>query len=257
MEQHNFDILIIGGSKEGLQAYNELNKYNKAVGLVTKELTDPLFSGTYFKKEIIFIKYSLGLFFCYTANNSDIFVTPKLIIATGLKPAKLLVNNNIVEECLYSEPKSYPRNVSEQKAVVLGNNYIAAQLALQLSKNYKQVYFCSDHMQLDFVKRLATRVAHKDNISVFFGCNPVEVQNKIIHFDNFMKLEYDTIFAITDRTPDIDIIPKNMIEISNSGYIKTTSNCESTKMPGLFIIGKINYEFNKTIFNQMIKELVK
>jgi thioredoxin reductase len=260
-----FDIIIIGDSKDGNEAVKQLAK---CASIKIAFVSDTFKSTTtrdfinveYIKDRAVFIDYKNRLFGCYLKSGDRLYCT-HLIVAAGLQYEPLIVNHKIVPN-VFNTAADIGKLAKNQQAVVLGNTDIEAKLALTIAKKYKYVYLCSDTIDLKTTEATAKKLAIAKNIVVLLNTSVMNVTTsngelKSVELDNYATVTCSAIFVKTVAKPDTDFISTKFIEKDTYGYLKTTANLESQLIPKCFATGSCTCKNNKKMTQAMIDTILK
>lgn len=261
---HQFDVIIIGDSKEGNAAVKAIAGSNRKIkaAFISREFksttTWDFLNVEYIKADVVFIDYNKRLFCCYL-DNGDRYYCTHLIIATGLKYAPFMVGNKIVPG-VFNTTNEIPKTSKQQVAVVIGNKDKDIKLAMSIAKKYKYVYLCSSTMILDATDTLCKKLSNIENILIVPNSSVIKAsfeENMLtaVTLDNYSKITCNAIFAITDCTPETSFISEKLISKENS-YLKTTNTAQSDIVPKCFAIGNCACKSTKKMQMAMVETVL-
>ena len=167
-----FDVIIIGDSKEGNAAVKGIAGVNRniKVAFISRDFksttTRDFLNVEYIKDEVSYVDYNRGLFGCYLKSGSRHYCT-HLVIATGLSYAPFKTGSKVVPG-VFNTINEIPKAAKQQVAVVTGSHNDDAKLALAVAKKYKYVYFCTDVVKLidSMSETLAKKLDMAENMLV-------------------------------------------------------------------------------------------
>lgn len=261
------DVIVIGDSTSGHDILNKLasSKSTLKVAFVSRSFksttTHDYANVKYFKDEVEYVSYRHRLFCCYTKNGDNIFCT-HLIVASGLSYEPFVVNNEQVPGVANSLDE-VSKAAKQQSALVVGDNDSAVKLALAAAKKYKQVYLCTQTLDLKENISAATmkKVAVTENLATLPNTTirKVVVENnslKKVELDNYSEVDCSAIYVKTAAKPAIEFIPKKLIQREDD-YLIVNENCESAIMPKCFAVGTVIKKYNKTMEQKLIDTILK
>lgn len=191
---------------------------------------------------------------------NGLLVTTHLIIATGLSYKPYTVNGRIVPN-VYNNATDISKQAKKLPAVVIGDSNEDIKLALAISKKFKQVYLCTQTMQLNGTPSNVNKLMNRPNIVVLHTTSVNKVHCKhgtleSVDLDNYSSITCSAIFIKTESSPEVKAIPEKLISRTDTNHLITSSNCESKLVPKCFAIGNCASRFTKTMFNNMISNIL-
>lgn len=261
-----FDIIIIGDSKDGYATMKQLAGTNKAlkIAFISKEFkrhtTRDFLNVEYIKDEVTFADYKNRLFGCYLKSGDRLFCT-HLIIACGLKYAPLIANHRRVP-CVYHNTDDIPRTAKLQPAVVFGSNEVDIKMALTVAKKYKQVYLCSSTFNLCCNPATLKKIEQATNLVVLPNANLLRITAdaagnlKTVELDNYATLTCSAIYVKTASVPDTAWLSTKLIKKNAEAYLETTKNLESTLVPKCYAVGSCAVKSTKKMQQAMILNIL-
>lgn len=246
MEDILYDVIIIGASKEGINAYNSLKRTapEKKVIVISREFSNvtarnSILTSDRVVGEVVFTDDRRGVMITYLKDDTRICGL-SLIIATGTKPVRFKFDTNSV----YYNVKDMKSRAKVSPIVVLGNNDKAARSAIELSKKFRHVYMCIKESELNCPAALKDSIAQLDNITILPFCSVSKLVND--KNGNLLKVQLDTLdeidckylFCSLGQVPDIGGINRNMITLDKDGYIKINDDFETEIVPGVYAVGR-------------------
>ena len=240
-----FDVIIIGDSKAGNDAIKNIAGANRniKVAFISREFksstTRDFLNVEYIKDEVSYIDYNRGLFGCYLNSGLRHYCT-HLIIATGLSYAPFKAGNKTVPGVLNTS-NEIPKASKQQVAVVVGSNEADIKLALAVAKKYKYVYLCANTIEMAVNENIDKKLNSAENLLIIKNASIAKTTFEdealvSVTLDNYAKITCNTIFAITEATPETEFISEKLMGREN-GYLKTTDSAQSLLVPKCFAIG--------------------
>lgn len=261
------DVMIIGDSKSGHDILDKLASSKSAlkvafISQAFKSTTSHDYVNVkYFRDEVEHISYRHRLFCCYLKNGDAIFGT-HLVIASGLNYEPLIVNNEQVP-CVFNTVDDVPKMAKDLPALVICNQDSDAKLALEVAKKYKQVYLCTQALNLTekISVTMAKKLAKIENLVVLPNTSIKKVisDNKVlqkIELDNYSEVSCSAIYVKTAAKPALDYVPKKILA-KEEGYPVVSENCESTLVPGCFVAGNCLRKYTKTMEQKLVDTILK
>lgn len=245
MQQNKiYDVIIIGASKHGL-ALAEMLEDNGQVALISNSFVHRskkqlLASTDLIEGKAVLLTYIHGLLGVTLNNNTTIFGN-RVVFSTGTQPLRLALKNSNIK---YNLCGLLAKNKSAQ-AVVYGEDDLAVQYAIELSKFYRYVYLCSKSLELACTKRLAKQLNTTANIVHLPGCSIVSCKNDTkgnlieITLDTYSTINTSTVVISIGRTPDLPPFANKYIKSDDKGYAITKEFYESTLVPKVYAIGDL------------------
>ena len=182
-----------------------------------------------------------------------------IIIATGLVPRKL---NLDMEDNLIGKGISYCATCDgaffkDKIVMVAGGGATAIEDTIYLANICKKVYLVYRGKELRKDVNLIDNVKSLDNIEIIYNSNITKLYGKdnldsvdITNNDtkDVKNIEVDGLFIAIGKTPGASIF-KDLIDVSDTGYIITDSNCH-TNIDGIYAAGDIR----KKSLRQLVTE---
>lgn len=261
---YRVDIIVIGDSKVGNTTIKQLapNKSLK-IAFISRNFknstTHDFINVEYIKNEVTYVNYKQRLFGCYLKNGDNFFST-HLIIATGLEYEPFLINNKAVPN-VFNNIDNIPKYSKELPAIVVGKTNSDILLALKAAKKFKQIYLCTENFEIENATSTSLKkLSETNNILVLPNTSITKVvieeeKLKAVELTNFSTVTCSAIFIKTEARPETAFIEDGIIETEN-GYIRTTSNAESTKVPKCFAIGTCTKKSTKKMIQNMINSVL-
>lgn len=267
MNNCQVDIIIIGDSKNGNKALKALAPYKNSIKIafISRDFksttTFDHLNVEYIKQEVLFIDYKNRLFGCHLANGVRIYGT-HIIVASGLKYEPFKVNNKIVPN-VFNTLVELPKYSRELPAIVIGKDKSDAKFTLDVAKKFKHVFLCTETFQIPDVstsnlKKLqeAPNIVMLPNTAV----NKIileEDQLKAVELTNYSTVTCSAIFVKTKSTPEIDFIPKNLVQRTDDNFLVTDAANESLVVPKFYATGNCAVKSTKQMFINMINAIKK
>ena len=250
-----FDVIIIGDSKAGNAAVKSIASANRniKVAFISRDFksstTRDFLNVEYIKDEVLHTDYNRGLFGCYLNGGARHYCT-HLVIATGVRYAPFKAGSKIIPGVL-NPADELPKAAKQQVAVVVGNSSADVKLALTVAKKYKYVYLCSNTLELDITDALRKKLDSIENILTLRNASITKAAFDdgtlvSVTLDNYANITCNSIFAITEATPETEFISEKLIGKENS-YLQTTDSAQSILVPKCFAIGNCVYKSTKKI----------
>jgi thioredoxin reductase len=261
------DVIVVGDSKNGHDILDKLasSKPTIKIAFISQTFksttTHDYVNVKYFRNEVEYVSYRHRLFCCYMKNGDHIFST-HLVIASGLDYEPLLINGEKVP-CVFNTVDDVPKMAKDQPALVIGNQDSDAKLALEVAKKYKQVYLCTE--KINFTEGLSTTVANKlakaENLAILPNTTIRKVMAdkdvlQKVELDNYSEINCSAIYAKTASKPAIEFIPRKILSRENS-YPTVTESCESTLVPGCFVVGNCLKKYTKIMEQKVVDAILK
>lgn len=266
---YQYDLIIIGDSKEGSQLVKSIASVNIniKIAFISREFkttTTPDFLNVeYLKDEVVLTDYKNRLFGCYLKSGSRLYTT-HLIFAVGQKYAPFMVNNKKVPK-VFNTAIDIPKEAKKLPAIVLVNNEADVKLAFEVAKKYKYVYLCLD----EFVGKCSEAINKKllqkqsSNIVVLPNTHIKKVsaydENLInVELDNYSTVLCAAIYVKTDTSPDTSCVSARtgLIKANEAGYFETDNKLESTLVPKCFAVGTCTQKCTKKMINSLIETIL-
>ena len=229
-----YDALVIGASKEGVEAVKYLAENGKNVGLISRALPRIPTSIGAEENEVKFLAYRKGLIIVYLKDKQ--LVCRNLIIATGKKPI-VGGTKNVVYDA--SELPG-----GETLVIISKNDIYATNTAFEVSKKYKKILIVTESADITCeTDVLKERLTHSRKIKVLPLCSPIDVAktsgdaNYLVTLDTFDTIACSDVFGAIGQTPDVFDFETPLYETCEDGAIKTIKY--ATKTPGVFAIGGV------------------
>ena len=264
---YQVDVIIIGDSKQGHELLDKIASIKPTIKVAfisqafKSTTTHDYLNVEYFKDEVVHVGYKYRLFGCYLANNDHIYGT-HLIVASGLSYEPFVLNNEPVP-CVFNNSYDIPKMAKNQPAIVIGDQTADANLAIELSKKYKQVYLCTN--DLNFVKAssaVAKKLAKIENLVVLpnTAIRKVIVEDGVlqkVELDNYSVINCSAIYVKTASKPAVSFIPDRLIKKDELGYLVVLDNAESEIVPRCFAIGSCVPKYTKVMEQKLIDTIIK
>ena len=249
LKNHIYDTIIVGASEAGLKYLEENN--SKDIGFISKEYPvdyKELDNVDYYLDTVEYASFYRGLITLEVSNNKVLLCT-HLIIATETKPAE----SNLVAGFYYKYPHQDIKK--NDNIVVIGCSNKAAQLAVDIAKKCKRVYFIDPEVKTQYEPGIRLKIANKKNLQHL--TNSIVVANDLysmetvdvrdgeiiskkqwkITLDNFDEIVCDDIYWLDDKTPDCFPMVKGFLEKDEQGYILVNKENQTTIIPTVYAIG--------------------
>lgn len=245
---HNklYDVIIIGASLEGINAYNSLKRTapKKSVIVISRDFSNvtarnSVLSTDRVLGEVVFTEDRRGIMTAIMQDDERISGLC-MIIATGTKPVRFAFDTNSV----YYNVRDIKARAKVSPIVLVGHNEKAARSALELSKKFRKVYVCLETADFECNDELKDEIANTDNISLLPFCSIKKLIND--KNGNLLKVQLDTLdeidckylFCSLGQKPDLDGIFSRMITTDRDGYIKINNDFETEVVPGIYAVGR-------------------
>lgn len=253
---YRVDIIIVGDSAAGHEVLDELATKNSKVkiALISDSFKSTTaveyFNVSFFKDEVVYASYRHRLFCCYLKNGDYVYST-HLIIASGLSYEPLVINNKEVP-CVFNNLDDVPKIAKSQPALVIGSTSSDVKMALDAAKKYKQVYLCTD--TIDITEQLTEATKNKlNNVENLVVVPNTNIKNVFTENETLQKVELDNysivscaaIYVKTTSKPAVDFVPKKLISRDADGYLEVSTTCESTVLPKCYAIGNCTQKYSK------------
>lgn len=259
-----FDVIVIGDSKAGNTAVKKIASANRNIKIAfisrnfKSSTTRDFLNVEYIKDETYYIDYNRRLFGCYLKSGVCHYCT-HLIIATGLSYAPFRVGNKVIPG-VFNTVNEIPKAAKQQVAVVVGNRIADTKLALAVAKKYKYVYLCTDAFDIVVNESIGKKLNNTENLLIIKNASIAKATFEedaltAVTLDNYAKITCNSIFAITEPTPETGFIPEKFI-IKENGYLKTTDAAQSSLVPKLFAIGNCARKGTKSMQAAMIETVL-
>lgn len=241
INQSIYDVIVIGASEEGINFCKQLlaKSNNLKIALISRNFnrTVEIDNLTKIKQEVIFSSYTYGLIGFTLADRSQIFGL-NAVIAIGTKPIKSTLKNCNIRYDLLDLKTSKLSPV-----VVAGNDTLAVQYALTLSKKFKYVYLCSNTLNLECDKKYINKLESTANIVHLPNCNIISCKNNKegdlveVQLDTYSSIKCMALIMSLGRTPENAGFLKRILTLDSDGYIVTKDFNETTRVPNVYAIG--------------------
>lgn len=256
-----YDVIILGASDEGISFCEQL--LDKTVGLkvamVSKNFNRPVESPglTKIPGEVIFSSYVNGMIGLTLADRTQVFGV-NVVVAVGTKPIKSNLKNPNIRYNLagIKASKSTP-------AVVVGNDNLAVNYALSMSKKFKYVYLCSSTVELTCDSKYLKKLENTANIVHLPNCNITGCKNDKdgnlteVQLDTYSSIKCSALVMSLGRTPDSSGLSKRMIETDENGYIITRGFNTTTIVPKIYAIGTCTRSSTKNRLTPVVNHLIE
>lgn len=261
---YQFDIIIIGDSKEGNQLLKKVaaTKPNIKIAFISREFKNKtsreFINVEYIQDEVILTDYKNRLFGCYLKTGIRLYCT-HLIFAVGVKYAPYEIGKKVVPN-VFNTLANIPKTSKESQAIVIAKNEEDIKFAINVAKKYKHVYVCVETSKIDCSIKIMKKLETLNNIVLLFNASIKSFSasgNKleIVTLDNYSSITCTAIFVKTPALADTACIPKNLIEQDKEGYLKVNERAESTLVPKCYAIGNCVQKSSKKMRQNLITEL--
>lgn len=263
------DVIIIGDSTVGHELLDTLasSKPNVKFAFISqafkKTTMHDYVNVKYFKREVVYTSFRNRLFSCYFENKDCVFGT-HLIVASGVNYEPFMVDGEVIPGVFNTTTDIIPKLAKDQPAIVVYNNAADAKFALEVADKYKQVYLCSDKIDIknELTKTVAKKLTETENIAILPN---TKIKKAItekgvlqkVELDNYSVINCSAIFVKTNTTPAIDFIPKKLIPRDDNGYLAVASNAESSLVPKCFAVGNCIQKYTKAMGQNLIETILK
>jgi len=251
MQQNElYDVIIIGASAEGLTLANYLllNKPDLKIAIISKSfkyLTQKLNTlvADKFTGEVILSTYYHGIIGFILKDKRTIY-GKKAVIATGTKPIKLSTDDpKLKNSGIIYNPVDLTNISKNHQVVIVGNSAEAVKYSIELSKKFKYIYLCSKEFKLNCNAKMIKKLNELPNVVHLPGCNIVSYKKdkngriQEVTLDTYSTIHCAALIGAFGRMPDVSGISTKMLEVDLDGYAVVNSKNESTKIPGIYVIG--------------------
>ena len=266
---YQYDLIIIGDSKEGNQLVKSLASanINIKIAFISREFkstTTPDFLNVeYLKDDVVLTDYKNRLFGCYLKSGTRLYAT-HLIFAVGQKYAPLIVNNKKVPN-VFNTTVDIPKEAKKLPAIVLINNETDISMVLEVAKKYKYVYLCLAEFAGKCYEALNKKLMQKQlsNIVVLPNTHIKKVSAYDetlvnVELDSYSTVLCSAIYVKTDVSPDTACIPTRagLIKANDAGYLETDSKLESTLVPKCFAAGTCVQKCTKKMIASLVETIL-
>lgn len=190
--------------------------------------------------------------FRLTIDGKDELFTRSVIIATGASAKYLGIESEEkyrglgVSACATCDGFFY----RGRTVAVVGGGDTACEEALYLSTLAKKVYLIVRRDQLRASKVMQKRVMDKENITILFNTNTINlfgdefvegahlVEFKGTPQERELDIAIDGFFLAIGHKPNTDVFAK-YLDLDPSGYIKLEKHTSETNIPGVFAAGDV------------------
>jgi thioredoxin reductase len=263
---YRVDVIVVGDSKNGHAILDKLASSRPTLhaAFISKSFKDTTkhdyTNVKYFKNEVEYVSYRQRLFCCFLKNGDNIFGT-HLVVATGLNYEPLVINNKQVP-CVFNSTEDVAKTAKDLPALVICNQEADAKLALDAAKKYKQVYLCTRAVDLAESLSATTmnKLAKTENIAILPNTSVQKVISnegslQKVELDNYSEVSCNAIYTNTPGKPAIEFLPKKILQ-KEEGYPVATENCESTLVPGCFVVGSSLKKYTKAMEQKVIDTIL-
>lgn len=263
-----FDVVIIGDSKSGHDLLDKLATKNPKlriafVSQTFKSTTTHDYSKVkYFRSEVEFVSYRHRLFHCFLANKDVLFST-HIVIASGVNYEPFMVNGEALPN-VFNTTDDIPALAKDQAALVISSGQAQdAKLALDVAKNYKQVYFCTNEMELskNITAANAKKMAKTENLTVVpnvsiqrFGLENRAL--KSVELSNYVEVGCSAIYVKTASKPATEFVPRKLIPKDPKGYFVVSEKAESELVPKCYAIGNCIAKYTKAMEQAVVEAIL-
>jgi thioredoxin reductase len=255
-----FDYIIIGGSKEGLDVFEFLNKINKKVLLIDEK--EHAFENSYLGTAVYF-SYYRGINRIETKNKNNesrLFCCLNIILATGTSPNKLgvpLDPKAVITNVAYNKIPDLSK-FNKEICIVVGDSNEALHDTIKLSESFDRVFLCKPDFSTK-AKPALKKINEIANITVFNGDSIIQVDgcsNLItkVTLKSYAELPCDLIISYAGKYPETSTFTTQLIKIDSEMYCEVDENYCSTVMKNIYAIGAIVRNYKKTKFINYLKE---
>lgn len=242
-----YDLIIIGASLDGINAYNSLKRAapDKSVLVISENFDaittrNSVLKADRLEASVVFTQYKYGMFYAFISAEK-FYCSKAMIIATGSDPVKRL---DIKTTNVYYKLSAVKSRSKILPMVVVGGNKDSAEAALYLAKRYSAVYMCIPTAELSCGEDLKNQINNTENIIQLPLCDIKSCKNN--KNDQLMSVVLNTfeiipccgIFVAVNRTPSLRGISKGLLRIDSNGYVITNENHETGLIPGLYAVGE-------------------
>lgn len=261
------DVIIVGDSTSGHGILDKLatGKPNLKIAFVSQTFksstTHDYVRVKYFKDEAMHIGYRQRLYYCYL-KNGDIICGTHLVIASGVSYEPFTINGEEISG-VYNTVDDLPNTTKDQSALVVYNRESDIKFAIDVAKNYKQVYICTK--EVDLKKSIsaanAKKLAKVENLTVLPNTSISKITSdrkemqKVV-FDNYSEINCSAIYVKTASSPAINFVPRKVIP-REDGYLSVKDNCESELAPKCFAAGNCLKKYTKAMEQKLIESIIK
>lgn len=263
---HQFDIIVIGDSKEGNNVLKHIASLKPTIKIafISREFknstTHDFLNVEYIKGEITFTDYRNRLFGCYLANG-DRFYCTHLIIASGLKYEPFRIGNKPVPN-VYNTLNDIPKNTKMQPALVIANSDKEVKFAMSVAKKYKQVYLCTKEIELKANSATLKKLDTIKNIVVLPNTSVLKVFSsdgalEKVELDNYSTITCSAIYVKTAATPETYFVSEKLIAKNEEHYLETSLNLESSLVPKCFALGNCAKKCSKKMIAALYETILK
>lgn len=260
-----FDIIIVGDSKEGNAAIKNIAADNKSIKIafISRDFknttTRDFLNVEYIKDEVVFTDYKNRLFCCYLKSGERQYCT-HLIIASGLSYAPLMARNKAIPGVL-NTVNEIPKTAKQQVAVIVGNTETDAKFALNLAKKYKYVYLCANTVDIDVTEGTRKKMSDAENLLLIQNVSIAEATFNegsltAVKLDNYSSITCNAIFAKTEATPEVAFVSEKLISRDNESYLVVTDCSQSLLVPKCYAIGNCVGKSTKKMQAAMITDIL-
>jgi thioredoxin reductase len=242
-----YDAIIVGASKEGVQAARKLAKSPrfKTVALISEDFSrlkkKPLEGVECVNQKATFIAYNRGLI-AVTLEDGSLAISETVVMATGQTPNELVVGNREVKG-VYYDVDSLPRLNKYSQALIVGHGEDAVEAALALSKKLRYVYLCDKAMQPGCDADLAAKMKAADNIvylpnSCVTDCFVEGDSNEtVVKFDTYDKIRCTVMLVFLGGRPNLVTSAHQLFNVDAGGAAQINDYCMTSFVPKLFAVG--------------------
>jgi thioredoxin reductase len=175
-----------------------------------------------------------------------------------------MVDGEVIPGVFNTTTDIIPKLAKDQPAIVVYNNAADAKFALEVADKYKQVYLCSDKIDIknELTKTIAKKLAETENIAILPN---TKIKKAItekgvlqkVELDNYSVINCSAIFVKTNTAPAIDFIPKKLIPRDDNGYLAVAGNAESSLVPKCFAVGNCIQKYTKAMGQNLVETILK
>ena len=235
LKNNIYNTIIVGASDAGL-SYLEKN-LTANIGFISKSYPENIktIDGVdYFIDNVEYASFNHGLI-TLELTNGKLLLCTHLVIATETTPIK----NHILTNFYYKYP--HKEIAKDDIIVVVGHSNKAGQLATDIAKKCKLVYFIDKNIKTQYEPGIRLKIANKKNLQHLTNTN---VSNLIqisttykIELDNFDAIICNDIYWLDDKLPDSFPTVNGFLEKDQDNYILVNKDNQTTIIPTVYAVG--------------------
>lgn len=246
MEDILYDVIIIGASKEGINAYNSLKRAmpEKKVIVISRDFDNVTTRNSVLTTDriygnVVFTNDRRGIMLA-TLENDERIAGLCMIIATGARARRKNLGTNRV----YYSLKDVKTRAKASPIVLIGGDHKTCESALALSAKFSHVYVCLKEAELPGTAEQKATIEAKSNITVLPLCQVKSCRNDKngnlldVTLDTLDTIKCNYIFVSDGQVPELDGIYRDMITVDSKGYIIINDDFETEVVPGVYAVGK-------------------